>query len=276
MGKSPHPALPPLREVIARHGIAAKHSLGQHFLFDLNLCARIVRAAGDLSTTNVIEIGPGPGGLTRALLDAGAMRVFAIERDQRCIAALEELRQAYPEQLQLIHADALKTDIAELVPPPRRIVANLPYNIATPLLIGWLRQINEFEGLTCMFQSEVADRITAKPSTKAYGRLSIITQWLCRTEHQFKVDRRAFVPPPKVESSVVTLIPRPDPINADWTALETVTAAAFGQRRKMLRTSLKPLNLDIKALGIEPTARAEELSIEQFGALARALARVSP
>ncbi len=271
MAKKTHPALPPLREIIVRHGIEARRSLGQHFLFDLNLCARIVRAAGNLEKTNVIEIGPGPGGMTRALLEAGAMRVFAIERDRRCIAALEELRQAYPERLQLIHADALETDVTELVPPPRRIVANLPYNIATPLLIGWLRQIGKFESLTCMFQSEVADRITAKPSTKAYGRLSIITQWLCRTEHRFNVDRHAFVPPPKVESSVITMTPHPAPIAADWTALETVAATAFGQRRKMLRTSLKSLNLDIEALGIKPTARAEELSIEQFCTLARAL-----
>ncbi|MEE8393272.1 MAG: 16S rRNA (adenine(1518)-N(6)/adenine(1519)-N(6))-dimethyltransferase RsmA, partial [Rhodospirillales bacterium] len=201
--ENPSPSLAPLREVIARHGLKPRRSLGQHFLFDLNLCARIARAAGDLSKTNVIEIGPGPGGLTRALLEAGAMRVFAVETDGRCIEALADLGRAYPDRLRLIHADALETGPVDIAPAPRAIVANLPYNIATPLLIGWLRQAQELEGMTCMFQAEVADRLAAKPSTKAYGRLSVITQWLCEVSHQFNVDKRAFTPPPRVASSVV-------------------------------------------------------------------------
>ncbi len=266
------PDLPPLREVIARYKLSARRDLGQHFLFDLNLCARIARAAGDLGECNVIEIGPGPGGLTRALLEAGARRVFAIERDERCIAALADLAAAYPDRLHLVEADALATDPAALAPPPRRIVANLPFNIATQLLIGWLERIGEYQGLTCMFQREVAERLAAGPGSKTYGRLSVIVQWLCEVRLEFNVDMRAFTPPPKVAGSVVTLTPRPEPLaTAQRAALETVTAAAFGQRRKMLRASLKRLDLDLEGLGIDPTARAETLSVEDFCALARAL-----
>ena len=272
MPPSEPPELPPLRDVIKRFGLGARHFLGQHYLLDLNLCARIARAAGDLKDVTVIEIGPGPGGLTRALLDAGARQVVAIERDHRCIAALEELADAYPERLRVVEADALEIDTETLAPPRRRIVANLPYNVATPLLLGWLRQIGSFEGLTLMFQKEVALRLAAKPGNKSYGRLSVITQWLAEVRHEFNISKEAFTPPPKVASSVVSLIPRPAPLApADWETLEKVTARAFGQRRKMLRASLKSLNLDFGALGIEPTARAEELSVEQFCAIAEAV-----
>ncbi|MDA1088886.1 MAG: 16S rRNA (adenine(1518)-N(6)/adenine(1519)-N(6))-dimethyltransferase RsmA [Proteobacteria bacterium] len=263
--------LPPLRDVIKRFDLGARKSLGQHFLLDLNLCARIARAAGNLNGANVIEIGPGPGGLTRALLDAGAARVVAVEHDSRCVAALAELQDGYPDRLEIIEADALEIDVAALVPAPRRIVANLPYNIATPLLLGWLHRITAFDGLTLMFQKEVAERLTAAPGGKTYGRLSIITQWLCEVRFEFNISKQAFTPPPKVASSLVSLIPRPVPLApAEWASLEKVTAQAFGQRRKMLRSSLKPLNLDFDALGIAPTARAEELSVQQFCAIARA------
>ncbi len=261
---------PPPREVIKRFRLGARRSLGQHFLLDLNLCARIARAAGDIFGSTVIEVGPGPGGLTRALLDAGAAKVVALERDERCVAALAELAAAYPRRLEIIEGDALETDLAGLACPPRRIVANLPYNIATPLLIGWLRHIGDFEGLTLMFQKEVAARLAARPGTREYGRLSVITQWLCEVRREFNVSSRAFTPPPKVASTVITLTPRPKPLApAAWDALETVTAAAFGQRRKMLRSSLKPLCLEPRELGIDPTKRAGELTVEEFCALAR-------
>ncbi len=264
--------LPPLRDVIKRFGLDARKKLGQHFLLDLNLTARIARAAGDLKSGTVIEVGPGPGGLTRALLEAGCPRVIAIERDPRCVEALAELGAAYPGRLEIMEADALAIDIAGLGMRPRRIVANLPYNVATPLLIGWLRQISEIDGLTLMFQKEVADRLTAEPNCKAYGRLSVITQWLCDVRPEFDVARTAFTPPPKVDSSVVTLTPRPEPLGAArMKTLEQVTATAFGQRRKMLRASLKPLGIDLESLGIDPTARAETLTPEQFSAIARAL-----
>jgi 16S rRNA (adenine1518-N6/adenine1519-N6)-dimethyltransferase len=264
--------LPPLRDVINRFGIAAKRSLGQHFLLDLNLCARIARAAGDLTEANVIEIGPGPGGLTRALLDAGARSVTAVERDERCVAALAELAAAYPGRLKVIAADAFEIDTAALVPAPRRIVANLPYNVATPLLLRWLDRIDAFDRLTLMFQKEVADRLTAGPGGKDYGRLTVIVQWLTEVHREFNVSKEAFTPPPKVASTVVTLVPRPCPLApASRAALQMVTAAAFGKRRKMLRASLKGLGLDLQGLGIDPTARAETLSVDQFCALARAL-----
>ena len=274
------PDLPPLGDVIRRFDLGARKSLGQHFLLDLNLCRRIARAsgdwAGDLGDVTVIEIGPGPGGLTRALLESGARKVLAVEKDSRCVAALRELSAAYPGRLEVIEADALGTDVQALTSPPRRVVANLPYNIATPLLLGWLRRITDFDGLTLMFQKEVAGRLVAQPGGKAYGRLSVITQWLAEVRHEFNVSKQVFTPPPKVASSVVSVIPRPAPLApADWQALETVTAAAFGQRRKMLRSSLKPLSLglglDLGALGIEPPVRAEDLSVEEFCAIARAV-----
>ncbi len=266
--------LPPLREVIARHGLAARHSLGQHFLLDLNLTGRIARAAGDLTLGTTIEIGPGPGGLTRALLANGAT-VIAIERDERCLAALAEIAAAWPGRIDVRHADALAIAVHELGAPPRRIVANLPYNVATPLLIGWLHHANAFESMTLMFQKEVADRIVAEPDTPDYGRLSVFAQWRCTARRLFDISPRAFTPPPKVVSSVVSLVPRREPLAPAIAAdLERVTAAAFGQRRKMLRQSLRSLGVDAAALldaaGIDPTRRAETLDIAEFAALTRA------
>lgn len=267
--------LPPLRDVIARHGLSANRALGQNFLFDLNLTGRIARAAGPLDTGSVIEIGPGPGGLTRALLDHGAREVIVIERDRRFQPVLAEIADAYPGRLQVIGGDALKIDAAKLGSVPRRIVANLPYNVATPLLLAWLEAGTAFTSLTLMFQKEVADRLIAKPRTKDYGRLSIATQWRAEARRLFDVPPRAFTPPPKVTSTVVQLIPRAEPLfPADATMLEKVVAAAFGQRRKMLRQSLRQVSPQAEAVlvatGIDPTARGEELSIEQFCALARA------
>jgi 16S rRNA (adenine1518-N6/adenine1519-N6)-dimethyltransferase len=269
--------LPPLREVIRRHGIGARKSLGQHFLLDLNLTARIARAAAPLEGRDVIEIGPGPGGLTRALLAQGARRVVAIERDERCIAALEELAEAYPGRLQVVPGDALALDPARFSEPPRQIVANLPYNIATPLLIDWLGAAGAYERFTLMFQKEVALRLAAKPRTKDYGRLSVLAQYLCEVALLFDVGASAFVPPPKVTSTVVELVPRPPrPDSCRIEDLARVTAAAFGQRRKMLRQSLKSLVPDpgplLEATGIAPTARAEELPVETFAALTRRFA----
>jgi 16S rRNA (adenine1518-N6/adenine1519-N6)-dimethyltransferase len=269
-------ALPPLREVIARHGLAARKGLGQNFLLDLNLTRRIAREAGPLEHVSVVEIGPGPGGLTRALLDCGAGHVTAIERDERCIAALEEIAAAYPGRLTIVAGDALEIEPAALVAAPRKIVANLPYNIATPLLLRWLRQIGEFESLTLLFQKEVAQRLVAKPRSKDYGRLTIVTQWLATVRMVFDIPGRAFVPAPKVTSTLVQIVPRPLPLGeCRMEDLERVTAAAFGQRRKMLRASLRSLGQDSEALlaatGITPTARAEELPVEAFCALARAL-----
>jgi 16S rRNA (adenine1518-N6/adenine1519-N6)-dimethyltransferase len=270
------PELPPLREIIRRFDLGARKSLGQNFLLDINLTRRIARTAAPLEHANVIEIGPGPGGLTRALLVEGAQHVTAIERDQRCIAALRELEAAFPGRLTIIEGDALAIDPASVTAAPRKIVANLPYNIATPLLIGWLGNIRAYESLTLMFQKEVAERLAAAPGDDAYGRLAVLTQWLCTVKLAFDIPPQAFVPPPKITSTVVHLTPRATPLAAcDQALLERVTAAAFGQRRKMLRQSLKSLGGDTAALiaasGAEPTARAEELSVEQFCALARAL-----
>lgn len=267
--------LPPLRDVIARHGLSANKALGQNFLFDLNLTGRIARAAAPLDAGSVIEIGPGPGGLTRALLDHGAHEVIVIERDRRFLPVLDEISAAYPGRLKVVEGDALKVDASKLGESPRRIVANLPYNVATPLLMNWLAAGTAFVSLTLMFQKEVADRLTAQPRTKDYGRLSIAAQWRAEVKRLFDVPPRAFTPPPKVTSTIVQLIPRKVPLfPADAGMLERVTAAAFGQRRKMLRQSLRqvsPLAEDILvAAGIAPTARGEELSIEQFCALARA------
>ena len=266
----------PLREVIARYGIAARRRLGQNFLFDLNLTSRIARAAGPFGHATIVEIGAGPGGLTRALLTAGARRIVAIERDPRCLAALADLAAAHPGRLEIVAGDALVLDPAVLCGPPRKIVANLPYNIATVLLLGWLDHIREYESLTLMFQREVALRLVAAPRSKAYGRLSVLTQWLTEPRILFDVPGRAFVPPPKVTSSVVAIVPRAQPLApAAKPALERVTAAAFGQRRKMLRSSLASLGIAVAPLleraGITPTARAEELSVAEFCALARAI-----
>ena len=268
--------LPPLREVIRRHGLTPKKSLGQNFLFDLNLTARIARAAEPLENITVVEIGPGPGGLTRALLALGARRVVAIERDQRAIAALEEIGARYPGQLEIVAGDALRIDPRDQLGPERaRVVANLPYNIATALLIGWLTAEPWppwYDSLLLMFQREVAERIVATPGSKSYGRLSVLAGWRTEAKLLFDVAPSAFVPPPKVTSSVVRLTPRPVPLPCQSIALQRVTEAAFGQRRKMLRQSLKTLGVDAGALlseaGIEPTARAEEIPVEGFVALA--------
>ena len=265
--------LPPLRDVIRDHGLGARKSLGQHFLLDTNLTGRIARSAGSLAGVNAIEIGPGPGGLTRALLDHDAAAVWAVEKDSRCIAALAPLREAYPGRFHIIEADALETDLAALTPAPRAIVANLPYNVSTALLLQWLHQADAFERMVLMFQKEVADRLTADPGSKSYGRLSVITQWLCEVKPLFNVSKQAFTPPPKVASTVVEVVPRKTPLAAaNFADIEKVTQAAFGQRRKMLRSSLKSLNLNPADAGISPEARAEDLSVEEFCALARLLA----
>ena len=272
--------LPPLREVIARYGIRARRQLGQHFLLDLNLCRRIVRAAGDIAGKTVVEIGPGPGGLTRALLETEAARVIAVERDPRCIDALSDLSRRYANRLDVVAGDALDFDISALAGTGRvAVVANLPYNVATPLLIGWLRDVDSISAMTLMFQKEVAERIVAAPGTGAYGRLAVVAQWLCEARRAFDVAPTAFVPPPRVTSTVVNLLPRDAPLApADMAVLETVTAAAFGRRRKMLRSALAGLVDDPEALleqaGIAPTARAETLPPEAFCALARGLARL--
>jgi 16S rRNA (adenine1518-N6/adenine1519-N6)-dimethyltransferase len=271
--------LPPLREVIARHGLVTRRSLGQNFLLDLNLTTRIARSAGDLTGMNVVEVGPGPGGLTRALLAAGAGHVVAIERDDRCIAALHEIAAYYPGRLTIIAGDALETDMAALAPSPACVVANLPYNVATPLLLGWLateRWPPWYRALTLMFQREVAERIVAPPGNRTYGRLSVISQWRTEARILFHVSPRAFIPPPKVTSTVVQLVPRAAPLPVSLAALERVTAAAFGQRRKMLRQSLASLADDparmLAEAGIDGTRRAEQLSVADFVALARAVA----
>jgi 16S rRNA (adenine1518-N6/adenine1519-N6)-dimethyltransferase len=268
--------LPPLREVIARYGLGARRALGQHFLLDLNLTGRIARTAGDLGRGTTIEIGPGPGGLTRALLAHGAAHVIAIERDERCLPALEEIAAAFPDRLEVRHADALRLDASALGGAPRRIVANLPYNVATALLLPWLAAAERLERMVLMFQREVADRLLAEPRRKDYGRLSVAAQWRWRVRRLFDIPPRAFTPPPKVTSSVVELLPRERPLAvADPACLERVTAAAFGQRRKMLRQSLRSLGRDpaqlLAAAGIDETRRAEELTIVEFAALAEAL-----
>ncbi len=266
--------LPPLREVIQRHGLAAKKSLGQNFLLDLNLTGKIARAAGDLTQTTVVEVGPGPGGLTRALLANGARKVFAIERDERCLAALGEIAEHYPRRLEVISGDALRTDFAKLTGgEPSRIVANLPYNIGTELLVRWLTVAEWppfYLSMTLMFQREVAERIVAAPGSDAYGRLGVLAGWRTEARIAFDVPPQAFTPPPKVTSSVVNLAPRPEPLPADIRVLERVTEAAFGQRRKMLRQSLKPLGGEalLQRVGIDPTRRAETLSVAEFVALA--------
>jgi 16S rRNA (adenine1518-N6/adenine1519-N6)-dimethyltransferase len=272
--------LPPLRDVIRRHGLAAKKSLGQNFLLDLNLAGRIARAAGALAGVTVLEIGPGPGGLTRALLALGATRVIAVERDERAVAALREVAEHYPGRLEIVAADALSFDPRPLFgATPVRIVANLPYNIATALLVAWLTREPWppwYDAAVLMFQREVAERIVAEPHSKAYGRLSVLAQWRCEARILFDVNASAFVPPPSVKSSLVRLIPRQAPLPCNRVLLERVTQAAFGQRRKMLRQSLRSLGADVPALlgaaNLDATARAEDLSIADFVTLARTLA----
>jgi 16S rRNA (adenine1518-N6/adenine1519-N6)-dimethyltransferase len=278
--------LPPLRETIARHGLKAKKSLGQHFLFDLNLTRRIARASGPLEQSTIYEVGPGPGGLTRALLAEGARHVLAVETDARCLPALAEIETAHPGRVSIVAGDALELDEAAVLRAHAivgdvRVAANLPYNVGTALLVKWLASETWppfWSSLTLMFQREVAERLSATPSSKAYGRLSVLAQWRTRTKILFEVARSAFVPPPNVTSAVVRIEPLAEPLApARLADLEAVTAAAFGQRRKMLRQSLKTLVADaeglVRAAKLDPTARAEQLSVEELAALARALAR---
>jgi len=268
----PPSASSPLRDVIARHGLNARRSLGQHFLLDGNLTARIVREAGSLAGRHVIEVGPGPGGLTRALLASDAASITAIELDRRAVTAIADLAEASAGRLRVIEADALRLDLTSLVPPPRQIVANLPYNVASPLLVGWLRQAADFERFTLMFQQEVAERICAPPDTVAYGRLSVLAQWICEADIAMRIPPTAFVPPPKVWSAVVVLTPRPVQPPADlFAAMERMTAAAFGQRRKMLRGALKSVGGEalLERAGIAGERRAETLSVAEFDRLAR-------
>lgn len=272
--------LPPLREVIATHGLSAKKSLGQNFLLDLNLTAKIARQAGDLSGCDVLEVGPGPGGLTRGLLAEGARRVLAVEKDARCLPALAEIADAYPGRLEVINGDALQVDVLGHLTPPIRIVANLPYNVGTELLVRWLTPAEWppfWSSLTLMFQKEVAERIVAQPGAKAYGRLAILAQWRAEARIVMTLPPEAFTPPPKIHSAVVHLEARDTPLYpADPAILSRVVAAAFNQRRKMLRASLKGVAPGIEDLlaeaGLEPTMRAEQVSLEGFCALARAVA----
>lgn len=270
-------SLPPLRDVIRQHGIAAKKSLGQHFLMDINLTDRIARAAGDLSQSTVVEIGPGPGGLTRSLLSAGATKIVAVERDARCLAALGDIEKQWPGRLEIVSGDALKIPLDELSGPPTKIVANLPYNIATKLLVNWLTEAKwppHWRSMTLMFQREVGQRITAAAGDKAYGRLSVLTGWRCEARTLFDIDPSAFTPRPKVISTLIEITPRPAPLECDPPMLGRVTAAAFGQRRKMLRQSLRSLGGDtvalLKAARIEGSQRAEEIPVAGFVALANA------
>ena len=270
--------LPPLREVIATHGLDAKKSLGQNFLLDLNLTSRIARSAGALEGYTVLEVGPGPGGLTRALLAAGADRVIAIEKDTRCLPALAEISDHYDGRLQVISDDALKVNPTSLgIEGPIRIVANLPYNVGTQLLLNWITGDEWppfWTSLTLLFQKEVGERIVAKPGSKAYGRLGVLAGWRCHACMLFDIGPKAFTPPPKVTSSVVHLTPNPSPLPCSLKTLEMVTQAAFGQRRKMLRASLKSLGKApepiLEAVGILPTARAEEIDVDGFVRIANA------
>lgn len=271
--------LPPLREVIATHGLRAERALGQNFILDLNLTAKIARLAGDLTHSDVLEVGPGPGGLTRGLLAEGARRVIAIEKDRRCQPALAEIAAAYPNRLTVLEGDALEIDWTAHVTPPLRIVANLPYNVGTELLVRWLTPETWpplWSSLTLMFQREVAERIVAQPGSKAYGRLAVLAQWRADAQIAMTLPPEAFTPPPKVHSAVVHVNALPEPrFPANGKILEQVVAKAFNQRRKMLRAALKGLSPNIEAkleaAGIKPTQRAEEISLEQFCALARAL-----
>lgn len=273
----PRPALPPLRDVIARHGLNASKALGQNFLFDEQLLDRIAAIPGPLKDARAFEVGPGPGGLTRAILRAGAQLV-AVERDQRCLPALAELQDAFPDQLRVISGDAMQVDARTEVGEGAHVIANLPYNVGTPLLVGWLSAdwspLPWWQSLTLMFQMEVAERIVAKPGTDHYGRLAVLSQWRSEAKIAMKVHRSAFTPPPKVMSAVVHLTPKPSPEGVQLKFLERLTAAAFGQRRKMLRQSLKGLPGALEALeaeGIDPQRRAETMSVEEFVAVAQRL-----
>ncbi|OLP43131.1 16S rRNA (adenine(1518)-N(6)/adenine(1519)-N(6))-dimethyltransferase RsmA [Rhizobium oryziradicis] len=262
--------LPPLRDVIQRHGLDAKKALGQNFLLDLNITQKVARTAGDLTEATVFEVGPGPGGLTRALLALGAKKVIAVERDSRCLPALAEIADHYPDRLEVIEGDALKVDFEAIAPEgPIKIVANLPYNVGTQLLVNWLtpRQWPPFwQSMTLMFQKEVGERIVAQADDDHYGRLGVLCGWLTQAHMAFDLSPQAFTPPPKVTSTVVHLTPRPEPLPCDLAKLEKVTQTAFGQRRKMLRASLKPIGGEalLNRADIDPSRRAETLSVEEF------------
>lgn len=267
-------SLPPLRDIIRENDLRAEKKFGQNFLLDLNLTDKIVRAAGNLKGVNVFEVGPGPGGLTRSILTADPKKVIAIEFDPRAVKALESLKTAAGDRLDIVQGDALEVDLISLLTAPRAIIANLPYNIATPLLVGWLGQIcqdsNAYQGMTLMFQKEVAQRITAKLGDKNYGRLAVLSQWLCETNLVFDVPASAFTPPPKVTSSIVHF--KPKQLGSDAPAfkiIEEITAAAFGQRRKMIRSSLKNYAEFFEEAGLDETIRAENISVEKFVTLAK-------
>lgn len=277
--------LPPLREIIRAHDLRAEKSLGQNFLLDLNLTGKIARTAKFMDGAHVFEIGPGPGGLTRAILQAGARKLIAVEYDPRAIAALESLKMAAGGRLEIVQQDALHARLPALgaahgMTPSYIIAANLPYNIATPLLTGWMEEVREnpalYREFVLMFQKEVAQRIVAAPSTKAYGRLSVLCQWLCDCKIAFDVPAAAFTPPPKVTSSIVRLVPRAEKAAGDFAVMEKLTAAAFGQRRKMIRGSLKAYMDVVEACGIDPTARAEDIAVKDYAAMAAAITAKAP
>jgi len=276
---NPFSALPSLETVIAAHQLSARKNLGQHFLLDERVTDNVARYAGELSHCNVIEIGPGPGGLTRSLLKAGAKKLFVIEKDERCVAALARLKEIAGDRLEIISGDGLEINLIETVPAPRKIVANLPYNVGTAMLLAWLHAVYThgaaaFESMTLMFQKEVAERIIAEPGCKDFGRLSVLAQWLCECHYNFELPPEAFLPPPKVSSAVITLIPRAKPlVDVSKDALEKVMAKAFGQRRKMLRQALKglpvPADVLLEKAGIEGSLRAEQLDVVTLCNLAK-------
>ena len=274
--------LPPLKDVISNYELRAKKSLGQNFLLDLNLTSKIARYPGSLEQYDVLEIGPGPGGLTRSLLNEGARKVVAIEKDKRCMAALEEIRAVYPGRLELLHGNALSEEVGQYLTDPVRIIANLPYNIGTELLVRWINSKtwpSFWRSMTLMFQKEVANRIIATPGSKAYGRLSVISQWRCNTNIAFNIPATAFTPPPKVESAIVHFEALNEPkFPAELNKLEFVVSKAFNQRRKMLRSALKNYFYNVEegllAIGVSPTERAENVTIQEFCAMANILDRV--
>ena len=273
--------LPPLKDVISKHKLSAKKSLGQNFLLDLNLTSKIARYAGNLEQSDVLEIGPGPGGLTRSLLNEGARKVVAIEKDTRCIAALEEVQTRFTGKLKIVEGDALSTEVRQYLTHPVQIIANLPYNIGTELLVRWLNSTtwpSFWQSMTLMFQKEVANRIVASPGSKAYGRLSVMAQWRCNTKIAFNIPATAFTPPPKVESSIVHFEALKEPrFPAEVNKLEFVVSKAFNQRRKMLRGALKGHFKNVEegllAIGVVPTKRAENVTIQEFCLMAQILVR---
>ena len=271
-------SLPPLRDVIRTHNLRAEKALGQNFLLDQNITDKIIRLSGDFSDINAIEIGPGPGGLTRSLLASDAASVTAVEYDPRAVAAIGDLKPVYGDRLSIVQADALKADITQLTSTPRAVISNLPYNISTVLLAGWLEQIradkNVVAFMSLMFQKEVADRLLAQPGNKTYGRLSVMAQWLCDVKKLFELPPSAFTPPPKVKSTVLHFVPKTLPVDApDFAVMERILAAAFNQRRKMIRSSLSDYAEAIEAIGLDPTLRAEDVEVKDYVELAKFLGR---